>query len=338
MGVAANTVQTYSNKLLFQDLADTYALLTPTETPFQQAVPKGTADSTNPNWPLVKLNNIDPQNRVIEGEDDPATDTATLGVQLSNYTQISDKKILVSHSSEKAKAAAGNIQRLAKQMVLKLKEMKRDKEVMFLQNVPAIPGASGTARQMAGVTAFLTTNTEFAAGGADPTLSGSTEGYPNAAAVSGTTPRALTEELFNLVLQSAWENGGDPTLVLCNGTNKRIISETFTGNATRYKDTMDKKTMNAIDFYEGDFGTVTIVPHRTMLKHDAAANGTGGTRFQILFLDPNYAEICYFDPIQEKPLAATGHNEKRLLWCEYTLKIENEAAHGIIRDLNGVMP
>ena len=42
--------------------------------------------------------------------------------------------------------------------------------------------------------------------------------------------------------------------------------------------------------------------------------------------------------MREKPLAETGHSKKRLLWCEYTLQVDNEAAHGIYRDTNGVMP
>lgn len=337
MAVAARTVETYKNSLIFEDLDNAYTMLSPTECPFQQAVGRGSCDSTYKEWPLVELNAVDPNNRVMEGEDQPPADDATLGVRIGNYTQISDKKIIVSHTSEAVDAAAENIQRLSKQMVYKMKEMKRDKEVMFLANVPAIPGSSGVARQMAGVPAFLTSNTDFAAGGADPTLSGLTEGYPKAAAVRGTAARDLLEPKFNDVMQSAWESGGDPTLVLVNANNKRIISETFEGNASRYKDTVDQKVINSIDFYESDFGTVTIVPTRFMLPHDAVA-GVGGTRYQILFLDPNFCEILYLDPVQEKPLASTGHNEKRLLWCEYTLKIDNEAAHGIMRDLNGVMP
>lgn len=334
MGVAVKTFETYHNSLIFEDLQNAYSMLSPTECPFQQAIGKGTCDATNYEWPVVELNAVDPTNRVIEGEDAPATDDPTNGRRLANFTQISDKKIIVSHTSEAVQAAADNLQKIAKQMTFKMKELKRDIEVMLLQNIAASAGASGTARQAAGFPAFLTTNTIFAAGGADPTLSGISEGYPDAAATNGTTPAAFTETQFNDAIQMAWENGGDPTLVLVNANNKRIISETFVGNATRYKDTVDQKVINSIDFYESDFGTLTIVPTRFMLP----ADGVGGDNFMVLGIDPEFVHLLYLESLTEAPLAKTGHNHKRLMWCEYTLQVDNEAAHFVIRDTNGVMP
>lgn len=333
MAVAAKTVETYQNSLIFEDLQNAYSMLSPTECPFQQAAGSGSCDSTNYEWPVVELNAVDPTNRVIEGEDAPDTDDATLGVRLGNFTQISDKKVIVSHTSEAVDAAADNVQKLAKQITFKLKEIKRDKEVMLLQNIAASAGASGTARVAAGFPAFIRTNVIMEATGTDPTLSGITEGYPDAAAGAGVEGE-FTEDSFNDAIQMAWENGGDPTLVLVNANNKRIISETFVGNATRYKDTMDKKVLNAIDFYESDFGTLTIVPTRFMLPLD----GVGGTNYGVLGIDPEYVSVLYLEEMKEKPLAETGHNKKRLLWCEYTLQVDNEAAHFIIRDTDGVMP
>ncbi len=334
MAVAANTVETYDNSLIFEDLQNAYSMISPTECPFQQAAGKGSCDATNYEWPVVELNAVDPANRVIEGDDSPPLDAATLGVRLANFTQISDKTISVSHTSEAVDAAADNIQKIGKQIYLKMKEIKRDKEVMFLECVPALSASSGVARQMAGFPSFIRTNTVSGLGGIDPTLSGVSEGFPNAAPVNGTVAD-LSEDLFNDVVQQCWENGGDPTLVLVNANNKRIISETFVGNATRYKDTVDQKVINSIDFYESDFGTLTIVPTRFMYPQE---NTTGGTHFMIPFIDPEFVHILYLEDMREKPLAETGHSKKRLLWCEYTLQVDNEAAHGIYRDTNGVMP
>lgn len=334
MAVEAQTVETYDNSLIFEDLQNAYSMLSPTECPFQQAIGSGDADATNYEWPVVELNDVDENNRVVEGDDAPATDNPTLGRRLANFTQISDKKISVSHTSEAVDAAASNLQKLAKQMTFKMKELKRDMEVMLLQNIAASAGNSGAARTMAGFPAFLRTNSLFSAGGADPTLSGISEGYPDAAATNGTASAPFTEDQFNDVIQMCWENGGDPTLGLVNANNKRIISETFVGNATRYKDTTDQKVINSIDFYESDFGTITIVPTRFMLP----ADGRGGDNFMVLLIDPEFVRILFLENMSEKPLAETGHSKKRLLWCEYTLCVDNEAAHGIIRDTNGVMP
>lgn len=333
MAVEAQTFETYDNSLIFEDLQSAYSMISPMECPFQQAVGTDSADATNYEWPTVELNAPDSTNRVIEGDDAPPTDAPTNGVRLANFTQISDKKVSVSHTSEAVDAAAANLQRIAKQISFKLKELKRDKEVMLLQNIAASAGASGTARTAAGFPAFIRSNTVFGVGGADPTLSGNTEGYPDAAATAG-TPEAFTEDNFNDAIQMAWEEGGDPTLVLVNANNKRIISETFVGNATRYKDTVDKKVINAIDFYDSDFGTLTIVPTRFMLPLD----GVGGTNFGVLLIDPAFVHIAYLETLREKPLAETGHSKKRLIWCEYTLQVDNEKAHAIIRDTDGIMP
>lgn len=329
MGVTAGTVQTYTNTVIFEDLENAFRLLSPTECPFQQAIGADTTTTTHFDWPIVSLAAASNSNRVMEAEDAPAVDTATLASRVSNYTQISDKVVSVSHTSEAVDAAAENVQKTAKQLVLKMKELKRDMELMLLANVPAVVGVSGTARQTAGLMAWLRSNTSFVAGGANPTLSGGTAGYPSAAATPGTVPVSFSETKFNDVIQSCWVNGGSPTMALVNANNKRILSQTFTGNATRYKDNMDKKVLNAVDFYESDFGTITVVPTRFM--DTIAANN-----YCVLLLDPSFLKLTTLDPIQEKPLAETGHSKKRLLWTEYGLKVENEASCGIIRDTSGV--
>lgn len=330
MPVLAKTSETYGNSVIFEDLQNAYTMISPEETPFQQAASKGTASATLVEWPVVALDEVDAANRVPEGEWDVPNDDPTLATRLSNVTQISDKVPSVSHTAEAVDAAAENIQRLAKQVVLKMRAMKRDKETMLLANVPAIPASSGVARQAAGLMAFLRTNTDFGTGGADPTLSGTTEGYPDAGATPG-TPRPFSEETLNDVIEACWDAGADPSIIMVNSRNKRIISQTFTGNASRYKDTNDKRIVNAIDIYVSDFGTLQVVPNRflpTLAENNYAA----------LVIDPNYVTIKYLQTMRQKPLGSSGHAERALIWCEYTLQVDTEEAHGIIRDLDGVMP
>ena len=108
MAVNAATIETYDNTLIFEDLQNAFNLLSPTECPFMQAVGTGSGsiESTHPEWPIVALNAVDTANRVIEGDDAPPIDTATLGVRVGNYSQISDKNISVSSTSEAVDAAA----------------------------------------------------------------------------------------------------------------------------------------------------------------------------------------------------------------------------------------
>lgn len=332
MAVAASTIETYDNSLIREDLQEAYSMISPEECPLQQLAGGGSVSSTLKEWPIVELQDPDPDNRVVEGDDDVENDDPTLGDRVGNYTQISDKVAQVSHTSQAVDAAAKNIQRLANQITLKMKEMKRDKEVMLLSNVPALPAASGSPRQTAGLPAWIKTNTAAGAGGTEPTLSGTTEGIPNAAAGVG-TPTDLTELMLNDVIEKCWNSGAEPSIIMVNGGNKRTISATFTGNSTRYKDSIDKKLVAAIDIYDSDFGELTVVPNRFMPSNDPAG---GDTSFNVFVLDPEYINILYLDEVQQKPLAETGHSLRTLVWCEYMLQVENEAALGIIRDTNNV--
>ena len=336
MAVNAKTIETYDNPVLAEDLSTQYSMIDPEEVPFQTAIGKA-APATQPHheWTIMDLAAPDPNNRVIEGDDAPAVDDANWPDTVGNYTQISDKRIKVSHTSEASDSKVVDIHKLAKQMALKLRELKRDKEVMLLSNVAAAPGSSGTARISAGMPAWLRTNTDGGALGADPTLSGGTMGYPNTAAVVGTL-RTLTEDMFSGMIAETWVKGGEPTLAMVTAKNKTLISNTFTGASTRYKDAIDKTLVNAVDIYDSDFGQVTIVPNRFQPVLNPAAAPADQAHY-VLFLDPDYAGVSYLEDVKQKPLAETGHSKDRLAWCEYTLQVDNEAAHGIIRDLtNGV--
>lgn len=334
MAVNANTVETYDNSVIREDLQEAYTMISPEETPFQQAVRQETASNTLFEWTVVELAAPNPSNRVAEGEASPANDAATLALRLSNYTQISDKVVEVSQTSEAVTAAARNVQRLAEQVVIKMKEMKRDMETMLLDNVAASAASSGNARISAGLPAFLKTNTIFEAGGADPTLSGGTEGFPNAAATPGTVPVVFAEADLNSIIEQCWNEGAAPSIIMCNGGNKRRISSAFTGNSTRYKDSIDKKLVASIDFYDSDFGELTVVPNRFMRTSNPTADNDC---YNVFVLDPEYAAVAFLDTMQQKPLAETGHSRRTLVWCEYGLQVDNEKAHGIIRDTTNLL-
>ena len=328
MAVDAQTIETYDNTVIREDLEQQYTMISPEETPFQTAIGVGPkATSTYHEWTVVELASPVTTNRVIEGDDAPGEDVGTLGKRFGNYTQISDKVVSVSNTSEAVDAAAENVQRLAAQIALKLKEMKRDMESMLLQNIAAAAGSSGTARQAAGLPAWLRTNIVLGSGGAAPTLSGTTSGYPDAALTPGTAV-VLTEANLNNVIEDCWNEGATPSIIMVNANNKRVISQTFTGNATRYKDAIDKRLTAAIDVYDSDFGELTVVPNR--FQQTTASNN-----YSVYVLDPEYAELCFLETPRQTELAQTGHAKRRMIHCEYTLKVSNEMAHGAIHETTG---
>lgn len=327
MAVNANTNKSYDVKTIREDLQDAMISISPTETPFQSAIGRKSVTNTSFEWSEVDLA-APAANRVLEGEAAPGNDAPTNAVRLSQYTQISDKVVEVSDTNQKVNGVA-DAQTVAKQIAYKLKELKRDMEVMLLSNVAAVPGDATTARVTAGLPAFLRTNVDRGVGGASGTLSGTTSGYVNAAATDG-TPRALTEAMLKSVIAQCWDNGAEPSIVLCGSAVKQKISATFTGSATKFKNVDDMKVVAAVDLYVSDFGELQIVPTRFLETRTVAGR-------DVFVLDPNYARVAYLQTVQQKPLARTGHAERRLISTEYGLQIDSQKAHGVIADINGAL-
>ena len=327
MAVNATTNKSYDVTTIREDLQDAMISISPTETPFQSAIGRKSVTNTSFEWSEVDLA-APAANRVLEGESAPGNDAPTNAVRLSNYTQISDKVVEVSDTNQKVNGVA-DAQTVAKQIAYKLKELKRDMEVMLLSNVAAVPGDATTARVTAGLPAFLRTNVNRGTSGASGTLSGTTSGYVNAAATDG-TPRALTEAMLKSVIAQCWDNGAEPSIVLCGSAVKQKISSTFTGSATKFKNVDDKKVVAAVDLYVSDFGELQIVPTRFLETRTVAGR-------DVFVLDPNYARVAYLQTVQQKPLARTGHAERRLISTEYGLQIDSQKAHGVIADINGAL-
>lgn len=317
MAVTANTNETYDVSTIREDLADAMASISPTETIFMSTIGTRNVDNTYFEWSEVDLAAAATNNQ-IEGDAGLSNDAPTNAVRKGNYTAISAKVVEVSDTNQNVNGVA-NAQTVAKQVAYKLSELKRDMEKMALNNVAGGAGASGTARTTAGLPAFLTTNVERGTGGANGTTSGSgSAGYPNAAATDG-TQRAITEALLKSVIASCWDEGADPSVVLCGSSQKQTISG-FTGNATKYQEVDGKRLTAAVDIYVSDFGTLQIVPARHIRARD------------VFVLDPSYAKIAYLQTARQKPLARTGLSERRLISAEWGLEVTSEKAHGVIAD------
>lgn len=319
MAVNSAALETYDSKTIREELSDAENMISPTETPFLSSIAKkDSCANTKCEWPVVELGSVDTNNAVPEGEDTPSVDSPVVALRMVNYTQIMDKVVKVTDTSQRVDGAA-KVEKLAKQISYKLKELKRDKETALLANAAAVPGAAvgATTRKMAGFEAFIITNASRGASGAAPTLSGTTDGYPNAAHTPGTA-RAITEDIVNTVIQSCWTQGGEVKYGIVGPSTKRTISKTFNGYATKYKDADAKKLINAIDVYESDFGQIQIVPNRFS---NAAS---------MLFIDPEFVSICELQPTRQLELARTGHTENRLIQWEGTLQVGNQKACGIV--------
>jgi hypothetical protein len=209
------------------------------------------------------------------------------------------------------------------------KEIKRDMEARFTSSLPAVPPGSTTPGEAAGAMAFIRTNVSRGTGGANPTLSGSTQGYPNAAMTNG-TQRAYTEALLKTALGAAWNAGGEPSLVITSLTQKQVAA-TFAGLAQQRADSNGKKIriIAGADIYVSDVGEVQFVPDRFGPLNAAASTNAR----DALIIDPDMWAVATLDPMQKRKLAVTGLADRDAMYCEKTLKCRNEAASALIADL-----
>jgi hypothetical protein len=322
MTAPTNTFQTYQAKGIRENLANVIYNISPADTPFVSNAGKETVSNTYFEWQVDSLAATDSTNAAIEG-DDPTIQTSNPTSRVGNYTQISVKTVIVSGTLE-AVDKAGRRSELAYQLAKRSKELKRDMEVIACSNQAGNAGSSSSARKTAGFETWLTTNTFRGAGGANPTLSGTTSGYPNAGATDG-TQRSFTETLVKSMVKSVYVNSvTQPPILMVGPANKQQVS-TFAGIAVnRYQITSPKPgaVIGAADVYVSDFGEISIVPNR--FQRERTAFG----------FNPEYASIVTLRNFQQLELAKTGDSEKRELLVEWGVKIMNEAAHGVVADLN----
>ena len=303
-------------KGLREDLADVIYDISPTDTPFQSSVGRTKATAVYHEWQTDSLAAATTNNAAVEGAD--ASD-ATLSptVRLGNYTQILQKTIKVSGTLDTVNKA-GRKSEKAYQLAKASAELKRDLETILLANQGQSAGSSNsTARKMGSLLSWLKTNTSVGSSGSDPTTIGvstRTDG----------TQRTFTEQLLKDEVSAIFTSGGNPKVLMVGPVGKQKVSSFAGIAAQRFMAPANTPTtiIGAADVYMSDFGTMSVVPNRFMRARDA------------LVLDPEYAAVAYLRPFQTNELAKAGDSDKTQILVECTLEVKNEAAHGIIADLN----
>lgn len=311
------TYKTYESVGNREDLTDVIYNISPTDTPFMSSVGKTKATAVYHEWQTDSLADATTANAVVEGAD---ASSATLAptTRVGNRTQISQKTIQIAGTLESVDKA-GRKSEKAYQLSKASSELKRDMEKILLSNQAAVTGDASTARKLGSLQAWLETNYVGAGtAGSDGTT----------ARVSG-TDAAFTETMLKNAVKAAYEQGGNPSVLMVTPTQKQVVSG-FAGIAEqRYQAPSNAPTtiVGAADVYLSDFGTLSVVPNRFM---SADADDDGEVAF---VLDPEYASIAYLRPFATNELAKTGDSEKTQLLVEYTLEVKNEKAHAIIADL-----
>ena len=312
------TFETYTAVGQREDLTNVIYNISPTDTPFMNSVGKTVAKAVLHEWQTDSLAAVNTSNAVIEGAD-AGSSTLNPTTRVGNRTQISNKVVKISGTLESVDKA-GRKSEKAYQLAKASSELKRDMEAILLSNQVAAAGNStDTPRTLGGLQTWLNSNYNGGSGGTAGNL-GTT------ARVTG-TDRAFTQDILNTTIQSAYVNGGSPTILLVTPAQK-VVASGFAGIATRYRDvpaSQQAQIIGAADVYVSDFGIIQIVPDRFIPNAD-------GDDVAFL-LDPEMASVAYLRPFETIELAKTGDSDNTELLVEYTIEVKNQAAHGIIADL-----
>lgn len=320
MAVPSNTIQAVGRVGIREDLSDRIGELFPDDAPVKRAIGTGPkAKQVYTEWQTDGLKAANGDNKAVQG-DDLANESRPNTVRVGNYTQIMTK-VISSSTTMEASDAAGRRSELARESMKALKEIQTDLETRICSKSPAVPPTSSVAGEMAGMLAWIKTNDNRGAGGADPTYSGGASGYPSAAMTNGTL-RTYAESQLKTVLASAWAAGGNPKLVVTSIGLKQTAA-TFAGLATQRREAGNKRLtiVAGADFYVSDVGEVQFVPSRFTTGRDA------------LVIDPDYWELAYLDPLQPRELAVTGLATRKAWYMEVTMRSLNEAASGAVCDI-----
>jgi|TARA_R110000822_G_scaffold24617_2_gene74803 hypothetical protein len=313
MAQPTNLYDTFDTTGIREDLTDVIYNISPEDTPILSAIPRSAAKSTKHEWQLDSLA-TPATNAVIEG-DDATIDAMTATTRAFNYCQISDKVIALS-GTQSAVDAAGRADEMAYQIAKKSKELKKDMEFDIIEPNVQAAGSATAARELGSIPTWIKTNGDAGTSGTLSTGSGTD--LPG----SG-TDRALTEAILKTVIKEVYVSGGDMDMLVCPPSVKQVISG-FNANTTRFGPADSKTEFAAIDVYSSDFGDLRIVPNRVMATTDAK---------DVFILQRDMLATAYLRDFQIQDLAKTGDSEKKQLLVEYTLEMRNEAAHGIILDI-----
>ena len=318
MAVPSETLLSYGTVGIREDLSDVIYDVAPDETPLLSTLDQATAKQKTHEWQTDTLDTPSADNEFLEGDDFAGT-AANVTTRLNNILQISKKEPVVSGSNE-SYDAAGRGSEMEYQIVQKGRALKTDIEKSMFANKAKNAGNASTARIAAGIPAWLTSNTDFDAGGADPTGDGS-----DTRTDSGTT-RAFAETQFTGVLESIFDSGGNPDQCFL-AASKKTTSNAFVGAATEKNiDVGTRTVINVVAVYESDFSTsgIAMIPSRHVRSRDVII-------VENQFL--GFATAPGRNMVDEE-LGKTGDNTKHQLICEWTLEMRNEAAHGGVYDLS----
>jgi len=232
----------------------------------------------------------------VEGDDADYERGHTDVTENYNYTQIFQDDVRITRTMNKISQYGKTGDEFDYQAAKRIPEMTRLMEKSFFLGVRASGKNTASARSFGGLETFITDNT---------TSMGSA---------------AITRKAIEDLIQSCWDDGGNPDLIICNGWVKRKIDAMFEG-FVRTERSEDHGGVQ-IDYIDTNFGTLMVLMSRWCPKT------------KLYMVESDYIGFLAYDPFFQEMLAKTGDAEKGQVIGEYTLVVKNNSAHGYINSIS----
>ncbi len=315
--------------------------------PFADRAGSGAHDNQYHSWRVDKLIDAAIDGQRVDGQE-VATGTANdtvVGRRIGNHSEIRTKRVDVSTRAQEVDTI-GYANELAYQVTRRQQELRRDVDATCLSNNASVVGTDIAAGQSAGLAAWLTnagivsaaavtTNVIRGALGADGGWDDTATDSLVAAATPGTAV-AVTEAGIRDVVQSIYENGGEPDTLMTTPAVKRLISE-YLFSATAKVATItnespggsarERKAQGSIDLFITDYAALMLVPNRLQPPFDTDNDA-------VFILDFAFLEISFLEGYTTKPLAKTSLSDNRIMEVDWTLIVKNWEALGGIFDVD----
>ena len=305
-----------------EDLTDILTILEPESTPLTSLASKKKATGTFFEWQVDSLS-VSSFDGVSEGEDVTSfTNQAANRTRLGNYVQKLRRSYMVS-DIEQLVDTAGVSNEFANAESKAVRELKRDFEAAICsrQDRQAEAG-SGTPYKTRGMFKWL---------GVGGQPSDVPAAFQN---VANDTTATQTETTFNTVLQELYEANGMPggqlTLIAGPSLKAQIsdFSRAIASVQSTYQVTQSaesKKITLSVNLYDGDFGTVAIVPSVFLLRTSGSATVDGDAG---LLVDPEYVSVCSRTAESRSELEDQGGGQRGFADLIAGISCDSPKAHG----------
>lgn len=301
-----------------EQLSNLIANISPADTPLCTILQKESCGDNRFEWQKDVLSTAK-QNHQLSGFDITTYDVQVATTSMISYTSLVSRDFAIANDTEAAEKA-GRDSEIGYRTTKVAKEAKRDVETNYTANNAAVAPNGATAGESGSLPAYIKNNVIAGTDGSHAGWGSSPTG-----ARSNGTEGASSETYLKKAVRLAYEDGGQPTLVMAGAYQKQAISA-FAGIAAlranvALPSNVPATIVAAADAYVSDFGTLMIVPNRHQRPID------------IWVLDPDGLRERVFRDWQTRELAPTGDARKFMIVSNRGLQVDHEDSHALVTDV-----